>query len=69
MDQRLNEVERKLDQVLQEIRALRGEMKGRPGGAAPNPMRNPMPRPGADRPTPPVPPVPPRPPMDPNQRR
>jgi beta-lactamase regulating signal transducer with metallopeptidase domain len=76
MEQRLNELERKLDQVLQEIRGLRGEMKGRPGGGAPNPMRNlnpmpnPNPRPNANNaPVPPTPPVPPRPPVEPLQRR
>lgn len=49
MERRLAEVERKLDTLLQEVRALRGEMgkgpKGPGPGVNPNPNRNPQPNP------------------------
>jgi hypothetical protein len=63
IDQRLNDVERKLDQLLQEIRSMRNDMKGRPGGAGGNtPMRNPMPNPrGRASEQPPAPPATPAP--------
>ncbi len=80
MEHRLAEVERKLDMLLQEVRALRGEM-GKGGKAGPmnqKPNPNPNPNPGRVdpnapptpparhfQPVPPVPPVPPRPPMPP----
>jgi hypothetical protein len=70
VEQRLNNVERNLEAMLQELRAIRTEMKGgpRPGGG-PNPNPNPMPGgPNGFIPNaPPVPPQPPRPPLGPNQ--
>jgi len=74
VEHRLNDLDHKLDQLLQEVRSLRNEMKGKQGGAGgggiapkrtPNPGPNPNPRPGGappaveNLPVPPTPPVPP----------
>lgn len=72
MEQRLAEVERKLDMLLQEVRALRGDMKKGPKGPGGNPRpnfeQNLNPPPDNFEPNnPPQPPNPPRLPLPPRE--